>query len=97
MKLYQFMPDELSAIGTQVMNNVVAQMRKEGDLPDGVAEKWRRRAIMIQEPSFLKKLFGKFLKDDPEDRLSIIVIERVTEDEPEPEGAPLPGEGKNAG
>jgi len=82
MKLYQFMPDELTGIASQVKDNILAQMKDNGDISDEVAEKWSRRGVLVQEAGFLRKLFGKLFCKRPEG-LRIVIVERVTEPEDE--------------
>ena len=77
MKLYSFMPKELSELATQAVDNVIAQMYKDGDLSDEAEKKWSRRAVLIQEPGFIQRLFGKVFKKN--DGLQFVIIERVTD------------------
>ena len=82
MKLYQFMPDELSGIASQVKGNILAQMKEDGDISEDVAEKWSRRGVLVQEAGFLRKLFGELFCKRPKG-LRIVIVEHVTEPEDE--------------
>ena len=83
MNIYRFMPDELSQLTTQAVKNVIAKMYQDGDLSDENALKWSRRAVLVREPSFIRRLFGKVFKDDG--GLKIVIVERLSGDDDESE------------
>ena len=74
--VYSFVPKDLTEVANQIKILVLTHLASDGAITPEVIKRWEKRAVLIEEPTFLQSLFGKLFTADSK-QLRITLVEHL--------------------